>query len=119
MCRFVINVKEETMSTDVGYIKLFRSTRNHWIWNNPYHFKWWLDILMTANDEDEKVSIGMQVIECKRGQAIISLSNWARRWGVSKSKVQRFLKMLENDGMICLENVTKTTRITVCNYDNY
>jgi hypothetical protein len=34
-------------------------------------------------------------------------------------KVRRFFKLLQDDGMIALENVKKTTRLKVCNYDTY
>ena len=49
----------------------------------------------------------------------MSLSNWANRWGVSKDKARNFLVLLEKDGMITHESLGKTTRITICNYDDY
>lgn len=107
----------ENQST--GYIKVYRSIGKNWIWEDAEKLKWWLDILLTVNYSDQKVLIGELVIECKRGQSIKSLETWAKRWRTNKSKVRRFFYLLQSDSMIVLENVKKTTRLTVCNYDSY
>ena len=61
----------------------------------------------------------MQLFDCGKGQSIMSLSNWAKQWGVAKDTARNFLVLLEKDGMILHESLGKTTRITVCNYDSY
>jgi hypothetical protein len=102
-----------------GWIKLSREIKDHWIFADPVKFKWWIDILLTVNFEDKKVPFGFKILECKRGEALMSLQNWAKKWGVTKSVVKNFFTMLESDGMITHKNETVTTRITVCNYDSY
>ncbi len=102
-----------------GWISLHRSIRDHWIWQDPNKLRWWLDILMSVNHEDAKVNVGFQLFECKRGQSIMSLQSWAKRWGVSKDTVRNFFVLLAKDGMINTENLLKTTRLTICNYDTY
>jgi hypothetical protein len=49
----------------------------------------------------------------------MSLKEWGNRWKVDKNKVRNFFILLEKDGMILHENMLKTTRITICNYDSY
>lgn len=102
-----------------GWIKLHRSIIDHWIWRDEKKLKWWIDILLNVNHEDAKVNIGFQLYDCKKGQTIRSLQSWAERWGVSKDSARHFLNLLEKDGMITHENITKSTRITICNYDKY
>lgn len=102
-----------------GWISLHRSIQNHWIWKAPVKLKWWLDILLTVNHADTKVNVGNKLFDCKRGQSVMSLQSWASRWGVSKDVVRNFFNLLQKDGMIDTENLTKTTRITVCNYEDY
>jgi len=102
-----------------GWIKLHRQIIDHWIYKDPIKFKWWVDILFMVNHEDNKINIGFELFDCKRGQSIMSLQNWAARWNVNKDTARNFLKLLEKDGMILHENLSKTTRLTVCNYDNY
>jgi len=107
------------MATGGDWISLNRSIKGHWIWDDPLKFRCWVDILMTVNHKFAKINIGMQLMDCKRGQSVMSLTNWAQRWGVSKDWARNFLNLLEKDGMILHENMIKTTRITVCNYDVY
>jgi hypothetical protein len=76
-------------------------------------------MILEANHTDGTVNIGMQLIECKRGQSIRSLQGWSKRWGVSKSTVRSFFDLLKNDSMLRTENITVTTRITILNYDDY
>ncbi len=102
-----------------GWLKLSREINTHWIWNDPIKFKWWIDILLTVNFEDKKVLIGNTLMDCNRGQSLLSLSSWGARWGVNKKTVDSFFKLLKKDGMILTENGTVTTRLTVCNYDTY
>jgi len=76
-------------------------------------------MLLTVNFEDSKVAFGYKILECKRGQSLMSLLSWAKRWNVSKSVINNFFSMLERDGMITIENETVTTRLTICNYETY
>jgi hypothetical protein len=78
-----------------------------------------MDILMQANIEPKKVLIKGQLIEVGRGEVIYSYETWANRWKINKSKVLRFLKMLEKDSMIVLKSETVTTRLSICKYDTY
>jgi hypothetical protein len=102
-----------------GWIKVHRQLQEHWVWSKPEYLKWWLDILMSANIEPKKVLIKGQLLEVNRGEVIYSYETWANRWKINKSKVLRFLKMLEKDSMIVLKSETVTTRITICKYDTY
>lgn len=102
-----------------GWIKLHRQLSNHWIWNNSEYLKWWLDILLEVNHTEQKTLIKGVLFDCKRGEKLYSLDTWAKRWKTNKSKVRRFLEMLQKENMIELKNETITTRLTVCKYDSY
>ena len=102
-----------------SWIKLFRDINKHWIWQNSDYLKWWLDILLEVNHAPAKVVINNKIYDCNRGEKLYSLDTWANRWGTNKSKVRRFLQLLQNDNMIVLKSETQTTRLTVCKYDTY
>lgn len=102
-----------------GWIKVHKQIQDHWVWQDPVKLRWWLDVLLTVNFKDAKVNVGFDLYECKRGQSIHSLKWWSERWRVSKDTARNFFKLLEKDGMILHENLSKSTRITVCNYDTY
>jgi Fe2+ or Zn2+ uptake regulation protein len=110
---------EPNTNKSTGFVCLYRSIKDHWLWSSPKWLQQFIDLVLEANYKNQKVLIGATLIECKRGQSIKSLSTWAKQWKINKSAVRRFLKLLEKDGMITLENVSKTTRITICNYDTY
>lgn len=103
----------------IGWVKISRDITSHWIWKDDTKFKWWIDMILTVNFKDNKILMGNQLIECKRGQSVMSLQQWATRWKVDKNKVRNFFVLLEKDGMILHENLSKTTRITICKYDTY
>jgi hypothetical protein len=105
-----------------GWVKIHRRIKDHWIWDDPVYFKAWVAILMQVNYDDTKVIIKKKLIECKRGQSLLSLDSWSKvvgkKW--TKKKIRHFFKLLGTDKMIITENMDRiTTRLTVCNYDNY
>lgn len=102
-----------------GWIKIQRSIEDHWIWEDSIKLKWWMDIILNVNHSNKKVLIGSTLIDCNRGQCVRSLKGWADRWKTSKDSTRNFLNLLAKDGMILHESLGKTTRITVCNYDDY
>jgi hypothetical protein len=104
-----------------GWIKIHRRIKEHWIWDNEIYLKAWIGILLSVNHEDKKVLIQGELIECKRGQSLLSLAGWAKCFG-KKWTIQRirtFFELLKIDAMIETEGLRKTTRLTVCNYDSY
>ena len=110
------------MAEQLGYISLHRQIKENWMWTEKREFsklEAWLDILLSVNHSDAEVVIKFKVYKVKRGESIKSLDSWAKSWNWNKSKVRRFLKLLEEQGNITLKNETQTTRITVCKYDSY
>jgi len=108
--------------TKQGYIKLYRSIQNHWLYQEKRKFskfEAWIDMLMMANHKDNKVVLGNDLIEVKRGQFITSELKLMERWGWGKSKLRSFLELLEKDGMIVKKSDRKKTTITICNYSVY
>jgi hypothetical protein len=102
-----------------GWIKIHRQIKDHWIWKSQNRFQWWIDILLSVNHADTKVLIKGNLIECKRGQSVRSLDTWAKDWNVTKKTVKEFFELLQKDSMLLYESIQISTRITVCNYDNY
>lgn len=104
-----------------GWIKLNREIIDHWIYKDDRYFKAWIRMLMTVNYEPKKVLISGELIDCGRGQSLLSIKNWADLFGKgwSVQKVRTFFDLLKNDAMVNIEGLRKTTRITICNYDKY
>jgi len=105
-----------------GWISIHRQLQDHWLWQERRVFsraEAWIDILLNVNHAEAKIVIKNDVYNIGRGESLMSLDTWGKRWGWNKSKVRRFFGLLEKDGMIRSKSETKTTRITICNYESY
>lgn len=104
-----------------GYILLYRQIEDNPFWEEkPFdRARAWVDLLMMASHVDDKTFLKGQIVEVKRGQLIRSLSTLAERWGWSISKVQRFLKLLKDEGMCLVSGEDYGQVITICKYDEF
>ena len=109
------------MSTDKGYIKLYRDVRDHWLWKDKPFAKGqaWTDLLMMVNHDSKKTMFDGRVVTVNRGSCITSIRKLADRWGWSRSKVARFLDELERDQMLIQNRATKRTALSIVNYSVY
>ena len=107
------------MNDNSGWIKIHRSTIDHWIWQDAQKFHWWIELLFMANWEQKKVVVGNTIVTVERGQMVASNSFLMEKWGVCTHTVRNFLRLLEADGMITQTTYPKYNVITICNYDKY
>lgn len=111
------------MSKEQGYIKVYRSIRENFVWNSNEPFdkrSAWIDLLMMANHAERKFTIDGNVKTIMRGQLYTSVRHLQDRWKwSSKGKVVRFLNTLEVQGMIVRSGDTHGTTISLVNYDFY
>ena len=102
------------------WIIVSKNITKHWLWQNAEYLKWWIDLLYLTNDEEErKVFANGNLYLLERGQMIASLGRLATRWNTNKSKVNRFLEKLENNGLLKQEVKQRVKHLTICNYDIY
>jgi len=101
-----------------GYIKLYRAIYEHWIWKDkPFsRGQAWIDLLLMANHDDNKIVIGNEIVLVERGCLVTSEVKLSERWGWSRHKVRDFLNLLQNDSMITKKSDTKRTYINILNY---
>ena len=103
-----------------GWIKISREIEDHWLWQDAERLRWWIDMLFMASWEDKKVIEDTHLITIKKGQFIASVAFLCKRWGKSNKTIIKYLKLLEDDEMICREVLHRQTPIiTICNYDKY
>ncbi|HEV8037194.1 hypothetical protein [Yoonia sp.] len=79
-------------------------------------FMW---MIMEASYKDREKRVGNVAVKLSRGQLATSVRFMCEAWGWSKSRVDRFLKRLENRDMIGTDSGTGVNVITVCKYDDY
>jgi hypothetical protein len=108
-----------------NFIPINRKLFDHEFWDEKRsfsRFEAWMDLLQTARYEKEEKSewIGGKQIIYGRGQLPSSIRFLKKRWNWgSITKVERFLKVLQNKDMIVLEKGQGQFVITICKYDFY
>lgn len=105
-----------------GWISIHRKIQQSDIWLDKEPFdkrSAWIDLIMMANHEDRQVLFNGKFIEVKRGEKITSLKQLSERWRWSRSKVKRFLNLLESGSMIELKTKQRYTSYKVVNYNVY
>lgn len=103
-----------------GWIKISREIANHWLWQDAERLKWWLDLLFLAAWDDKQVLHDSHLFVLRKGQIIASISFLSERWGKSNPTIIKYLKLLEDEGMIYRQVLYRQTPIiTICNYEKY
>lgn len=100
-----------------GWIKLERSIRDLPFWDEkPFsRMQAYIDLRLMVNHKDAKILIGNTVKIIRAGQHYTSVSKLAKRWGWTRSRVHRYLDLLESIGL-CHANVTPNgTTLTIVN----
>lgn len=106
---------------ETNFFLVNRSILNHWIWNDKPFSKGqaWIDLIALANHTDKKTECRGQIVTCKRGDVNLSMLALSKRWGWTRGRTERFLKLLEFDGMLKINATTNRTTLTIENYSKY
>lgn len=104
---------------DNGWIKLDRDIQSHWVYTDAFIFKAWIDILLTANHKESKLVFDGNLLTIQRGQHLTSIRKISERWGCSRQKASKTLKMFADEHMIQIETHKRGTLLTVVNYGKY
>ena len=102
-----------------GYIKLHRRLMESPIWTSEKFTRGqaWVDLILKANAQPGYVRKHGSRINLERGDVGYSIKELSRQWGWSESKTRRYLKELEDDGMVTLKKTNVSCTITLLNYD--
>lgn len=102
-----------------GWIKLHKSIKEHWLWEDSFVLKAWLDLLLSVNYKQKKILFDGKLMTVEAGQIITSIRKLADRWKCSKEKVSKTLSMFESDGMITVDKDARRTLLSIVNYAFY
>lgn len=102
-----------------GWISLYRSLLDNWVWQRQDYGYAWVDLLLLANHEDVKGVYRGEVVTYERGTVNRSIAYLADRWGWSRTKTRNFLKALESDGMVHIKKTPNRTVILLVNYSDF
>ncbi len=88
------------MVTISGWIKLHRSTLNHWIFDDPETFKLWIALLLKATHTSHQQRVGNQVVSLEPGELIFGLESFAFLIDLHRSKIYRLINLMVEEGLI-------------------
>ena len=112
-----------------GFIAMSRDALGHPVIGDPERFYAWFWLVSNAAWKPTRARISGQVATLEVGELSFSVRFLAEAWGWSKSRVDRFLSELRQEGMIetCSKIGTEAGQkagqgqsvITICNYAKY
>lgn len=105
----------------MGWIKLDRSIQDHWLWEaKPFSpGQAWIDLIMMAAHKTGTREWKGSFLVQRRGEVFTSTVALAERWGWDRKKVARFLRALEEDGMVTRDGIPRGTLVTIENYTKF
>lgn len=107
---------------DKGFVLIHRKIRECVIWDSDEPFdrrSAWLELIMRCNHSDKEILFDGKPIVVKRGQFITSVRKLAEIWRWDKDKTLKYLRLLEQCGMIHKVSDSRKTLITLVNFDDY
>lgn len=106
-----------------GYINLHRTLLDSMIFSSQTGLKIWIWLLLKASYRKRYVSLkigkGETTVTIERGQLIYGRHKAEEELCIDGSAVYRWMKKLEENGMILIESNNQYSIITICNYDTY
>lgn len=105
-----------------GWVIIHRKIEDNFLWemDKPFDCRSaWIDLLLMANHEDRWIDVNGQPMKVGRGQRFTSIAKLAERWGWTRAKCYRYIKMLKAHGMCNTDRTSCGTLITIEKYDDY
>jgi hypothetical protein len=107
------------MSNHQGWISLHRKILDNPLFKEPKALTLWVYLLLRANHKDTKAIIGNSSIDIKRGQFLTGRKSLAEATGIQESKIERLLKLFENEHQIEQQKKSKYRLISIVKYESY
>lgn len=104
-----------------GWVRTSRSIIDHPLFAGEAFSKRdaWQWIIIKAAWKDTSHRVGNDLHNVPRGSVFVTIRQLMKEWQWGNTKVSGFLKALEKQDMVQIENKTGKTLITVCNYSKY
>ena len=102
-----------------GWFKVHRGWMDNPVFKDDKERLCWIWLLEKAAWQDTYHTVGESRHKVPRGSMFITHRMLSHRFSWSLTKVQSFLKRLENEDMIQYKIKTKKSHITICNYEKY
>ncbi len=100
-----------------SFYKLRRDLHEAWFEKHQEYLLWWADLVFHAAWKSEIVSCGNFLVTIHRGEQIASINDLVQRWHRGKDMIIKFLKVLQEKGLIRKITRNNITIISIIDYD--
>jgi hypothetical protein len=108
------------MMSEFGYIKLHRKIlENPIVCKDCETFSIWVYLLLNATHEEIPALFKGNKIILKEGQLLTGIISISDKLHINRSKVQRTLKLFENDKQIEQQTSSQNRLVTILNWNEY
>ena len=106
-------------NTNTGWAKIHRTILESTLWVEDKFTRGqaWVDLILLANHTEGYLRVAGEKIPILRGQTGWSIEKLSLRWQWSRGKTERFLNELETSKQIVQQKTSRTTVITIINYE--
>ncbi len=108
---------------DSGWIKLYRQTLDSDFWTEiDMPFDWrsaFIQVLLSANWKPGTAMKGGHTLHIQRGQLLTSVRKLSTIFHWDRKKVYKWLKYMEDNGMMTVESLKWGTLLTIVKYDDF
>lgn len=102
-----------------GWIKIHRKIKDKGYYKKSEYIHLWIHLLLEANRDAKEFMWNGSVMKLKSGQFITGRKSLSSETGINESKVERILKVFENEQQIEQQKTTKFRLITIKNWSDY
>lgn len=105
--------------TNTGYIRIFRSIMDKGWYKDSECVALWLHLLLKANHKGAEFMHGFSIVKLKPGQFVTGRKALSLETGIGESKIERILKLFENEQQIEQQTNSRNRVITILSWDKY
>lgn len=107
------------MGKECGYIKVYRSLRNKGYYRDSEYVHLWVHLLMKAQFCNSEYMLNGSIHRLQAGQFITGRRILSMETGINESKIERILKVFENEHQIEQQATNKFRIISITNWAEY
>lgn len=104
---------------NTGYIRVFRSIIDKGWYKDSECVALWLHLLLKANHKGSEFMLGYKIVKLNPGQFVTGRKSLSFETGISESKIERILKLFENEQQIEQQTNSRNRIITILSWEKY
>lgn len=103
----------------LGWVAAFRSIKQKGWYKDSHFVHLWMHLLFSARRKPKEILFNGQIVKIMAGQLITGRRSLSQKTGIEESKVERILKVFENEQQIEQQKTNKFRLITIKNWKRY